>query len=90
MSFIHLCQFSSKSSSKSVSEVRKNPVFDGLSSFLQLGVVCADAPKALVKNNNEKWSGANRGEAEQRRSGARRSGAEQREAERSKCVICLV
>ena len=39
MSFIHLCQFSSKSSSKFVSEVRKTPFFDGLSGFLQLGVV---------------------------------------------------
>ena len=39
MSYIQLCQFLSKSSSKSVSEVRKTPFFDGLSGFLQLGVV---------------------------------------------------
>ena len=39
MSYIQLCQFSSKSNSKSVSEVRKPPFFDDLSGFQQLGVV---------------------------------------------------
>ena len=39
MSYIQLCQFSSKSSSKSVSEVQKTPFLDGLSGFLQIGVV---------------------------------------------------
>merc|ERR1712114_6249 len=39
MSYIQLCQFLSKSSSESVSEVRKTPFFGGLSGFLQLDVM---------------------------------------------------
>ena len=51
MSFIHLCQFSSKSSSKSVSEVRKTP-------FLTVyRVSCSSAlcPKLLIIAHVTPW-----------------------------------